>query len=154
MSQKPSCLTSRRHFIKSSGITALSAPFVTSGLLADPPSERLRHASFGASGMAGADIGSLSRSKHFELAAVADVDLKRAEGIRKRFPKAKFYQDWRELLDKERILAVSKSDMLDEELKAEIAKELPKDLPSLFISSAAQQGLTELKDLIWQKLNE
>ena len=101
MSQKPSCLTSRRHFIKSSGITALSAPFVTSGLLADPPSERLRHASFGASGMAGADIGSLSRSKHFELAAVADVDLKRAEGIRKRFPKAKFYQDWRELLDKE-----------------------------------------------------
>ena len=59
-----------------------------------------------------------------------------------------------ELLDKDRILAVSKSDMLDEELKAEIAKELPKDLPSLFISSVAQQGLTELKDLIWQKLNE
>ena len=101
MSQKCSNLTSRRHFIKSAGITALSAPFVTSGLLANPPSERLRHASFGASGMAGADIGSLSRNKHFELAAVADVDLKRAEGIRKRFPKAKFYQDWRELLDKE-----------------------------------------------------
>ena len=59
-----------------------------------------------------------------------------------------------ELLDKDRILAVSKSDMLDEELKAEIAKELPKDFPSLFISSVAQQGLTELKDLIWQKLNE
>ena len=59
-----------------------------------------------------------------------------------------------ELLDKDRILAVSKSDILDEELKAEIAKELPKDLPSLFISSAAQQGLTELKDLIWQKLND
>ena len=59
-----------------------------------------------------------------------------------------------ELLDKDRILAVSKSDMLDEELKAEIAKELPKNLPSLFISSVAQQGLTELKDLIWKKLNE
>ena len=44
--------------------------------------------------------------------------------------------------------------MLDEELKDEIATELPKDLPSLFISSVAQQGLTELKDLIWQKLNE
>ncbi len=58
-----------------------------------------------------------------------------------------------ELLDKDRILAVSKSDMLDEELKAEIEKELPKDIPSLFISSVAQQGLTELKDLIWQKLN-
>ena len=59
-----------------------------------------------------------------------------------------------ELLDKDRILAVSKSDMLDEELKAEIEKELPKDLPSLFISSVTQQGLTELKDLIWKKLNE
>ena len=58
-----------------------------------------------------------------------------------------------ELLDKDRILAVSKSDMLDEELKAEIAVGLPKDLPSLFISSVAQQGLAELKDLIWQKLN-
>ena len=59
-----------------------------------------------------------------------------------------------ELLDKDRILAISKSDMLDEELIAEIKEELPKDLPSLFISSVAQQGLTELKDLIWKKLNE
>ena len=59
-----------------------------------------------------------------------------------------------ELLDKDKILAVSKSDMLDEELKAEIEKELPKDLPSLFISSVTQQGLTELKELIWKKLNE
>jgi len=59
-----------------------------------------------------------------------------------------------ELLDKDRILAISKSDMLDEELIAEVKEELPKDLPSLFISSVAQQGLTELKDLIWKKLNE
>ena len=58
-----------------------------------------------------------------------------------------------ELLDKERILAISKSDMLDEELKTEISKELPKDLLSLFISSVAQQGLKELKDLIWKQLN-
>jgi len=58
-----------------------------------------------------------------------------------------------ELLDKDRILAISKSDMLDEELKKEISKELPKDLPCLFISSVAQQGLTKLKDLIWKQLN-
>jgi GTP-binding protein len=58
-----------------------------------------------------------------------------------------------ELLDKDRILAISKSDMLDDELKEEMFKELPKDLPSIFISSVAQQGLTELKDLIWEKLN-
>ncbi len=59
-----------------------------------------------------------------------------------------------ELLDKDRILAISKSDMLDEELVEEIKKDLPVDLPSLFISSVAQQGLTELKDLIWGKLNK
>ncbi len=59
-----------------------------------------------------------------------------------------------ELLDKNRILAISKSDMLDEELIGEIKKELPTDLPFLFISSVAQQGLTELKDLIWKKLTE
>ena len=59
-----------------------------------------------------------------------------------------------ELLDKNRILAISKSDMLDDELKKDISNDLPKDLSSLFISSVAQQGLTELKDLIWEKLNE
>jgi GTP-binding protein len=58
-----------------------------------------------------------------------------------------------ELLDKQRILAVTKSDMIDRELKEEIEMELP-DVPYVFISSVAQQGLAELKDLIWIKLNE
>ena len=57
-----------------------------------------------------------------------------------------------ELLDKEIVLAITKSDMLDDELKAEISQDLP-DVPCLFISSVAQQGLVELKDLLWQKLN-
>ena len=59
-----------------------------------------------------------------------------------------------QLLDKDRILAISKSDMLDEELKNQIKKELPKNIPSLFISSIEQKGIIELKDLIWKKLNE
>jgi GTP-binding protein len=58
-----------------------------------------------------------------------------------------------ELLDKDKILAISKSDMLDDELKEEITKELPTDIERIFISSVAQQGLVELKDLIWKKLN-
>ena len=62
------------------------------------------HASFGASGMAGADIGSLSGNKHFKLVAVAEVDLSRVGDIKKRFPDATIYQDWRELLDKEKNL--------------------------------------------------
>jgi GTPase len=57
-----------------------------------------------------------------------------------------------ELLDKRRILAISKSDLLDQELKEEIVKELPK-LPSCFISSVAHQGLQELKDLLWHQMN-
>jgi GTP-binding protein len=59
-----------------------------------------------------------------------------------------------ELLDKKFVIAISKSDMLDDELKEAIAKELPADIPHIFISSLANQGLTELKDLLWAALNE
>ena len=58
-----------------------------------------------------------------------------------------------ELLDKNRILAISKNDMLDDELRAEIRKTLPTDIPHLFISSVAQQGLDQLKDMIWERLH-
>lgn len=58
-----------------------------------------------------------------------------------------------ELLDKDRLLAISKSDMLDDELKEEIKQDLPKGIETIFISSVAQQGLTELKDKLWQMLN-
>jgi GTP-binding protein len=58
-----------------------------------------------------------------------------------------------ELLDKKRILAISKSDMLDQELQQAIRKELPADIPHVFISSIMQQGIQELKDLIWKSLH-
>ncbi|MBI5009278.1 MAG: GTPase ObgE, partial [Bacteroidia bacterium] len=57
-----------------------------------------------------------------------------------------------ELLDKKRLLAISKADMLDEELINEIRKDLP-DLPRVFISSLTGQGITTLKDMIWNILN-
>jgi GTP-binding protein len=59
-----------------------------------------------------------------------------------------------ELLHKRFIIAISKSDMLDEELKQAIGLELPAEIPHLFISSITQQGLVELKDLLWKTLNE
>ena len=61
-----------------------------------------------------------------------------------------------EMLDKERIIAISKSDMLDDELKAEMKMELDNELPIpyLFISSVAQKGVTELKDKLWKMLND
>ncbi len=58
-----------------------------------------------------------------------------------------------ELLDKNRLLAISKDDMLDDELRAEITKELPEGVPHIFFSSLANTGLTELKDQLWKMLN-
>ncbi|MFZ4455136.1 MAG: GTPase ObgE [Bacteroidales bacterium] len=58
-----------------------------------------------------------------------------------------------ELMDKQRILAISKSDMLDDELIAEIKRDLP-EIPCVFISSVAGMGIVELKDLIWTELNK
>jgi GTP-binding protein len=57
-----------------------------------------------------------------------------------------------ELLDKKRLLAISKVDMLDEELMKEMEREIPKDLPYVFISSISQFNLEKLKDLIWQAI--
>ena len=59
-----------------------------------------------------------------------------------------------EMLQKDFVIAISKSDMLDEELKTAIKKELPKKIPHIFISSVTGQGLTELKDLIWNVMNQ
>lgn len=59
-----------------------------------------------------------------------------------------------ELLHKKMIIAISKSDMLDDELKQAIGETLPADVPHLFISSVVNQGITELKDALWAALNE
>jgi GTP-binding protein len=58
-----------------------------------------------------------------------------------------------ELMHKPRLLAITKSDLLDEELQAEIQKDLPK-IPTVFISSVARLGLVELKDLLWKEINQ
>lgn len=58
-----------------------------------------------------------------------------------------------EILNKKRILAVTKCDLIDEELKEMLKHELPEDVPTVFISAPAQEGITELKDLIWKELN-
>jgi GTP-binding protein len=59
-----------------------------------------------------------------------------------------------ELMHKQFVIAISKSDMLDDELKKAIDKELPEDIPHIFISSVTTQGIVELKDLLWKILNE
>lgn len=59
-----------------------------------------------------------------------------------------------ELLDKQRVLAVSKSDLLDEELMAEIKPHLPRKIPTIFISSVTGMGIKELKEMLWAAMHE
>ena len=96
---------SRREFLRRAAVTATGlwvAPYVTSGLRAASPNETLLHASIGSSGMARSDIEGITRGGRARLVAVADVDLNKARALKKEFPDIKIYQDWRELLDKEK----------------------------------------------------
>lgn len=92
---------SRRQFLKAVGLTAAAAPFITSRLFAQSAQPMLRHASFGVGGMGWSDLTQFSSHPQFQLVAMCDVDTHRSEAARKKFPQARFYQDWRELLDKE-----------------------------------------------------
>ncbi len=58
-----------------------------------------------------------------------------------------------ELLDKERVLAISKSDLLDDELEEEISKTISVDIPHIFISAVSGKGIDQLKDLLWERMN-
>jgi predicted dehydrogenase len=93
----------RRTAIKT-GAATLAAPFVWRLHAHAAPSETVLHASFGASGQAGSDIGALTASKNLKLVAVAEVDDDRAANIKKRFPACNVYKDYRVLLDKEKDL--------------------------------------------------
>ncbi|HEY7425841.1 MAG TPA: Gfo/Idh/MocA family oxidoreductase [Gemmataceae bacterium] len=100
---------SRRRALKRVAAAGLAAPFVFRMHANAAPSETIYHASFGAGGQAWSDILSLSGSKHLKLVAVADVDLKHTDKfkekkVKEKFPGVRIYQDWRELLDKEKDL--------------------------------------------------
>ncbi len=94
----------RRSFLKTLGTGAaagLAFPYFARNAHAAAPSKVLRHASFGASGMAWADIQAIASNKFVKLVAVADVDLGRTAEVKAAFPDVRIYQDWRQLLDKE-----------------------------------------------------
>lgn len=94
---------SRRLFLKQLGAVGFAAPLVARNLLSAPPSQRVRHASFGANGMAGGDMLAFAGLPNVDLVCVAEVDTNRLDMLKKNLPdtKAKIYQDWREMLDKE-----------------------------------------------------
>jgi predicted dehydrogenase len=92
---------SRRRFLQGLAATAAAGPLLASRARA-AGAPVVRHASIGASGMPWSDIHSFAEHPAFQLVAVADVDLSRTDRVRAEFPNARVYQDWRELLAKER----------------------------------------------------
>jgi predicted dehydrogenase len=97
----------RRAFLKGAGAALITGPFITRSLLANPPSGRVRHASFGTAGMAWADIQEIGSHPNVDVVAAAEVDMSRAEAFRKKFPNARIYTDFRTLLDAEQIDSVN-----------------------------------------------
>ncbi len=95
--------TCRRSFLKHLGATGIAVPWFVRNLFSAPPSNRVRHASFGANGMAGGDMMSFAVLPNVQIVCVAEVDLGRLDLVKKHLPegKVKVYQDWREMLDKE-----------------------------------------------------
>jgi len=91
----------RRHFLQSAAAAGLFAPAVARWTSAAPPSETVRHASFGALGMARSDLNAITTHPNVKLVCVAEVDLARAKDVQEKFPDCRVYQDWREMLDKE-----------------------------------------------------
>lgn len=105
----PESYTTRRSFLKSGAVGLLAAPFITRDLIARPPSSQVLHASFGAGGMAWADLTSIASHPNVKIVAVADVDANRTAEFRKKFPDARVYEDYRVLLDKEKLDSVNVS---------------------------------------------
>lgn len=97
--------SSRRGFIRNSALAAASFMIVPRHVLGGKgflaPSDKLLIAGVGAGGKGASDIANFHASGKAEIAFLCDVDDRRAAGTRKKFPKAKYYKDWRELLDKE-----------------------------------------------------
>ena len=96
--------SSRRKFLRHAAVGALAAPFITRHLLAAPPSQTVLHASIGASSQAGRDLELLARHPNVRLVAIADVDTQKSAPWKEKFPETRIYQDWRELLERERHL--------------------------------------------------
>ena len=93
----------RRSFLKCLGAAGAATPFFARNLLSAPPSARIRHASFGANGMAGGDMLAFAGLPNVQLVCAAEVDTARLDLLKKHVGngQVKVYQDWREMLDKE-----------------------------------------------------
>jgi predicted dehydrogenase len=104
MHQPRPTLRTRRSFLRDLALGATVAPWVARGLLAQSPNSVIHHASFGCAGMALSDVGAISKHAAVQIVAGCDVDEKRTVEFRKKFPEARIYSNFRELLEKEKDL--------------------------------------------------
>lgn len=95
-------MTDRRSFLQSAGSAVLSAPFFIRELLSKPPSGTVRLAAFGANGMAFTTLDGIASHPKVKLVCVAEVDASRLDRVKRKYPDARVYEDWREMLRKER----------------------------------------------------
>ncbi len=96
--------TTRRSFLRQLALGATVAPWITRGLLAQSPNSVVHHASFGCAGMGMSDVSAISKHAAVKIVAGCDVDEKRTAEFRKKWPEARIYTDFRELLEKEKDL--------------------------------------------------
>ncbi|HET7695509.1 MAG TPA: Gfo/Idh/MocA family oxidoreductase [Vicinamibacterales bacterium] len=133
---------SRRRFLQSVAATAAAAPFFSFDLRA---AATLRHASIGAAGQALSDLNAFARHPSFDLVAVCDVDLCRVEPLQRRFPKVRVYQDWRELLQKERRNIDSINVSIPDHMHAVIALEAMKMGKPVYVQKPLCNTLRETR---------
>src|SRR5690242_8976971 len=94
--------SNRRAFLKDAARAAAAAPFFVRSMISKPPSGTVRVASFGGDGMAYYTLDGIGRHSKAAIACVAEVDAGRVEKVKQKYPNAKIYQDWREMLAKEK----------------------------------------------------
>jgi predicted dehydrogenase len=95
-------IADRRTFLRNAGQAGLAAPFFIRELLSKPPSGTLRLAAFGANGMAWSTLDGIATHPKATLVCVAEVDASRLDRVKAKYPGARLYKDWREMLRKEK----------------------------------------------------
>ena len=134
---------SRRRFLQSLALSAAAAPFFS--IPTGAQGRKLRHAGIGAGGQANYDLTQFGKHPAFELVAVADVDLCRIEPLQQKFPKVRVYQDWRELLKKERGNIDSVSISVPDHMHFPIAMEAVKHGKHVYVQKPLCSTLRETR---------
>jgi predicted dehydrogenase len=147
----PLILTSRRRFLRNIAATSAFAVSSFATASADKAGKgadrKVRHASVGASGMGFADISSFAKHPAFDLVAIADVDLCTIARVQQMFPKVRVYQDWREMLKREKNRIDSVNVSTPDHMHAPIAMEAMRLGKHVYVQKPLTSTLAEARRL-------